>query len=299
MIAAFVAGLVALTMPCCFSVLLPSYFAQSFKQKSQRVGMTGLFSLGIATIMLPLAFGITSLGRLLGTNHELTFVAGGFLMIVIGFWTLWGRGMLPRVEFPVDLKKVNAVSVYTLGMFSGAATSCCAPVLAGILILTALTASIVEGLLIGFVYIFGMVFPLFVIAVAWEKYQARGENPFQGRVVSLTVFGREFSAHSTKLIAGVMFLVMGVVNILVGLTGTMIPAPGSAVVGLMQAQLQRNLLIGLSSISVRPEFLIALLIALLSMMILLICFRLRVHFQGNGNPKWAVRLYSPQVSMGG
>ena len=285
MIAAFVAGLVALAMPCCFSVLLPSYFAQSFKQKSQRVGMTALFSLGIATIMLPLAFGITSLGRLLGTNHELTFVAGGFLMIVIGFWTLWGRGMLPRMEFPVDLKKVNAVSVYTLGMFSGAATSCCAPVLAGILILTALTASIFEGLLIGFVYIFGMVFPLFVVAVAWEKYQARGENPFQGRVLSLTVLGREFSAHSTKLIAGVMFLAMGVVNILVGLTGTMIPAPGSAVVGLMQAQLQRSLLIGLSSISVRPELLMAI-IALLSMIVLLIGLRLRrVLFQGYGNPK--------------
>jgi cytochrome c biogenesis protein CcdA len=285
MIAAFVAGLVALAMPCCFSVLLPSYFAQSFKQKSQRVGMTALFSLGIATIMLPLAFGITSLGRLLGTNHELTFVAGGFLMIVIGFWTLWGRGMLPRMEFPVDLKKVNAISVYTLGMFSGAATSCCAPVLAGILILTALTASIFEGLLIGFVYIFGMVFPLFVVAVAWEKYQARGENPFQGRVLSLTVLGREFSAHSTKLIAGVMFLAMGVVNILVGLTGTMIPAPGSAVVGLMQAQLQRSLLIGLSSISVRPELLMAI-IALLSMIVLLIGLRLRrVLFQGYGNPK--------------
>ena len=285
MIAAFVAGLVALAMPCCFSVLLPSYFAQSFKQKSQRVGMTALFSLGIATIMLPLAFGITSLGRLLGTNHELTFVAGGFLMIVIGFWTLWGRGMLPRIEFPVDLKKVNAVSVYTLGMFSGAATSCCAPVLAGILILTALTASIFEGLLIGFVYIFGMVFPLFVIAVAWEKYQARGENPFQGRVVSLTVLGREFSAHSTKLIAGVMFLVMGVVNILVGLTGTMIPAPGAAVVGLMQAQLQRSLLIAFSSTSFKPELLTASL-ALLSMIVLLIGLRLRrVLFHGNGNPK--------------
>jgi cytochrome c biogenesis protein CcdA len=285
MIAAFVAGLVALAMPCCFSVLLPSYFAQSFKQKSQRVGMTGLFSLGIATIMLPLAFGITSLGRLLGTNHELTFVAGGFLMVLIGFWTLWGRGMLPRMEFPVDLKKVNAMSVYTLGMFSGAATSCCAPVLAGILILTALTASVFEGLLIGFVYIFGMVFPLFVIAVAWEKYQARGGNPFQGGVVSLTVLGHEFSAHSTKLIAGVMFLVMGVVNILVGLSGTMIPAPGSAIVGLMQAKLQRNLLIGLSSVSVKPELLIAM-IALLSMLVLLIGFRLRrVLFQGNGNPK--------------
>lgn len=55
MIIAFVAGVVALAMPCCFSVLLPSYFAQSFKQKARLIGMTLIFSLGIATIMLPLA----------------------------------------------------------------------------------------------------------------------------------------------------------------------------------------------------------------------------------------------------
>ena len=122
-LAAFIAGLVALAMPCCFSVLLPSYFAQSFKQRSHRVGMTGVFSMGIATIMLPLAFGLTYLGRLLGTNHVLTFVVGGFLMVIIGFWTLSGRGMLPSFNFPVNLNRVNVASVYMLGMFSGAATS--------------------------------------------------------------------------------------------------------------------------------------------------------------------------------
>jgi cytochrome c biogenesis protein CcdA len=87
-LAAFVAGVIALAMPCCFSVLLPSFFAQSFKQTRRLVGMTALFSIGIATIMLPIAFWIAFVGRFLGTNHPLTFVAGGFLMILIGFWTL-------------------------------------------------------------------------------------------------------------------------------------------------------------------------------------------------------------------
>jgi len=248
-IAAFIAGLVALAMPCCFSVLLPSYFAQSFKQRSHRVGMTVVFSMGIAAIMLPLAFGFTYLGRLLGTNHMLTFVAGGFLMIGIGFWTFWGRGMLPRISFPVNMKSASAASVFALGIFSGAATSCCAPVLAGILILTALSASLLDGLLIGFTYVFGMVFPLFVIALVWEKYQSGARFSLQGRVLDLKVFGREFSTHSTKLIAGVIFLVMGVVNILVGLTGTMIPAPGASYVGSMQAQLQRFLLTSFANIA--------------------------------------------------
>ncbi len=270
-IAAFIAGVIALAMPCCFSVLLPSYFAMSFKEKSRLVGMTAIFSMGIATIMLPLAFGITYIGRILGTNHELIFVAGGFLMILIGFWTLWGRGMLPRIDFPVNLNKVNAASVYTLGMFSGAATSCCAPVLAGVLILAALSASMLEGLLIGFTYVVGMVFPLFVIALVWDKYQASGENPLQGKIINLKLFGLELSVHSSKLIAGLIFLVMGGVNIVVGLTGTMIPAPGSSLMGAMQARLQKSLLTIFSSLSLGPATLIGI-IALASVILVITHF---------------------------
>ena len=219
--------------------------------------------MGIATIMLPLAFGISYIGRALGTNHTLIFVVGGFLMILIGFWTLWGRGMLPRIDFPVNLNKTNVASVYTLGMFSGAATSCCAPVLAGVLILSALSASMLEGLLIGFTYVVGMVFPLFVIALAWDKYQAREENPLEGKVVNLKLFGREFSAHSSKLIAGLMFLVMGAINIVVGLSGTMIPAPGSSLIGAMQARLQETLLTSFSTLSVEPTILIGIIVVAL------------------------------------
>lgn len=271
-IAAFVAGMIALAMPCCFSVLLPSYFAQSFKQKTRLVGMTVIFSMGIATVMLPLAFGISYVGRLFGTNHVLIFVIGGFLMIVIGFWTLWGRGMLPRFELPVDLKKVNVASVYTLGIFSGAATTCCAPVLAGVLILAALSASLLEGLLIGFTYVAGMVFPLFVIALVWGKYQSSEGNPLHGTVINLKFFGRKFSAHSSKLIAGVIFLAMGVVNIAVGLSGTMIPAPGSAMVGALQAQFQKSLFTSFSTVSLGSSVLIGMA-ALASVILVLAYFR--------------------------
>ena len=269
MIVAFVAGVIALAMPCCFSVLLPAYFAQSFKQKSRLVGMTAVFSMGIASIMLPLAFGISYVGRILGTNHEFIFVAGGFLMVLIGFWTLWGRGMLPRIDFPVNLNKVNVASVYTLGIFSGAATSCCAPVLAGVLILAALTASMLEGILIGFTYVVGMVFPLFVIALLWEKYRAMEVNPLEGKIINMRLFGREFSSHTSKLIAGLMFMVMGAVNVLVGLTGTMIPAPGSSLVGAMQARLQKALLTTFSALSLEPATIaaIALLLVLTAVII--------------------------------
>src|SRR5208337_2558540 len=227
------------------------------------------FSLGIATIMLPLAFGISFIGRIVNPNHTLIFVLGGSLMVLIGFWTLWGRGMLPRIDFPVNLNKVNATSVYTLGMFSGAATRCCAPVLAGILILAALSSSLLEGLLIGFTYVVGMVFPLFVIALVWEKYQVKQVKSLEGKVVTLKLFEREFSAHTSKLVAGLMFLVMGVVNIVLGLTGTMIPAPGSILIGDMQGQLQNTLLTTFSTLSLAPATVIGM-IALVIMIVLVI-----------------------------
>ncbi len=241
MIVAFVAGVVALAMPCCFSVLLPSYFAQSFKQRTRLFGMTIVFSLGIATVMLPIAIGIVTIAQTITANHSLIFVAGGFLMIILGFWTLWGQGMLPKFNFPVNLNRNDLASVYTLGIFSGAATSCCAPVLAGVMVLAALSASLLDGLLIGFTYIVGMVFPLFLVALIWDKYAATGENPLRGRMLYLRFFGRDFPIHSSKLIAGTMFVVMGAVTVGLGLTGTMIPTPGSAFLGVLQAQLADSL----------------------------------------------------------
>jgi cytochrome c biogenesis protein CcdA len=237
LIVAFVAGVIALAMPCCFSVLLPSYFAQSFKQKTRLVGMTIVFSLGIATVLLPIALGLLAVAQTITGNHALIFVAGGFLVILLGFWTLWGQGMLPQLSLPVNLNRNDVASVYTLGIFSGAATSCCAPVLAGVLVLAALSTSLLQSLLIGLTYVAGMVSPLFFVALAWEKYAASGENPLRGRMIQLKYFGREFSIHSSKLIAGTMFIVMGIVTVVLGLTETMIPTPGSALIGVMQAQL--------------------------------------------------------------
>jgi cytochrome c biogenesis protein CcdA len=237
LIVAFVAGVVALAMPCCFSVLLPSYFAQSFKQKTRLVGMTIVFSLGIATVMLPIAAGVLTIAQAITGNHSLIFTAGGFLMILLGFWTLWGQGMLPQLNLPVRLNRNDVASVYTLGVFSGAATSCCAPVLAGVLVIAALSTSFLQSLLVGIAYVAGMVSPLFFIALAWGKYAAGNGNPLSGRMIHGGYFGRKFSIHSSKLIAGFMFIIMGVVTVILGITGTMIPTPGTALIGVMQAQL--------------------------------------------------------------
>lgn len=204
--------------------------------------MTGVFSIGIATIMLPIAFGVLEVAQAVSANHRIVFVAGGFLMILFGLWTLWGRGMLPQFNLPVNLTKSDVPSVYALGVFSGAATSCCAPVLAGVLVLTAVSPSLLDGMLVGFTYVFGMTFPLLVIAVAWDKYKVRGDSPFRGRMIYFTLFERDFSVHSSKLIAASMFLAMGVVTAVLGVEGAMLPTPGVELVNSLMATLQASIL---------------------------------------------------------
>jgi cytochrome c biogenesis protein CcdA len=278
MIVAFVAGLIALAMPCCFSVLLPSYFAQSFRQKSKLIGMTVIFSLGISTIMLPIAFGIVAIAQTVTSNHSLVFVIGGFITIILGFWTLWGQGMLPMMNFPVNLNRNDIASVYTLGVFSGAATSCCAPVLAGVLVLAALSTTMIEGLLIGFTYVVGMVFPLFIIALVWDRYAKSGDNPLRGRLMNLNFLGREISIHSSKLIAGILFIIMGIVTVTLGVTGTMIPTPGAAFIGVMRSQMERTLVGFFSSLTTIEGMII--LVAVLAVAVSFVLVRNRLKMVG-------------------
>lgn len=52
-LAAVVAGSIALFAPCCISVMLPAYFASSFQNRRLLVAMTFLFAAGVGTVVLP------------------------------------------------------------------------------------------------------------------------------------------------------------------------------------------------------------------------------------------------------
>lgn len=240
---AFIAGVVALAMPCCFTVLLPSYLAKSFTTFSGRLGMTAIFGAGIATVLLPIALGASEISAFLSVNHGLLFVVGGFFMIVLGLLTLWGLSILPMWTFDrVDLGRKDAPSVYVLGVFSGVASSCCAPVLVGVLVLTVLSGSGLSALFVGLAYVLGMVFPLFVLATFWERRASRARGFLRGRLLSFRFAGRDVDIHSSKLVGGSLFILMGLVTIALGLVDRMLLVPGSAVFGIYQSSLEEDLL---------------------------------------------------------
>src|SRR5216683_953350 len=160
-IAAVVAGMIALFAPCCISVMLPAYFASSFQNRRVLVAMTFLFAAGVATVILPLVMGVAVLRQLFITQHTLIFLGGGSVMLAMAAFVLLGG----KLQLPMPTRraagKAGPLSIYSLGIFSGVASSCCAPVLAGVIALSSVAPSYVIALGLGIAYVFGMVAPLF------------------------------------------------------------------------------------------------------------------------------------------
>ena len=97
--ASFVGGVLALLAPCCASVMLPAYFASSFRRRSQLLLMTVVFAAGVGTVILPIALGASALSRLLNEQHAIVFTIGGSAMILAGLAMLSGRWLAVLLVF--------------------------------------------------------------------------------------------------------------------------------------------------------------------------------------------------------
>lgn len=217
LITAFAGGMIALLAPCCITFLLPSYLANIFRQKDRIVGMTLLFGLGIATILVPTALGIRAIGAIFQEFHTQTYVIGGVFMILLGLMELTGRKItIPMIHLTIDLtRRHDPWSVYLLGVFSGITSSCCTPVLAGILTLSFLSPSFFWAGLAGLFYVFGMVVPLVVLALILEKVNWMKLPQLRNK--TLKIAGKHILA--TDAIAGVLFILVGITFTVLALTG--------------------------------------------------------------------------------
>ncbi len=209
--------MVALFAPCCITYLLPSYLANIFRSRVNVLVMTLVFGLGIATVLVPTALGIRAVGQIFQQYHTQTYVAGGLFMILLGLMELTGKKItLPMLNLTIDLNAhKSAWAVYVLGIFSGLTTSCCTPVLAGILTLSFLSPSFLWAGLAGISYVFGMVVPLVILAILLDKVKWTEIAHIKGKTIKL--FGRHTLV--TDAIAGVIFIVVGITFSILALTG--------------------------------------------------------------------------------
>lgn len=225
-LASFLAGMVALFAPCCISVMLPAYFASSFATKRALIAMTFVFAAGLGLIILPIALGAAAIGSLITAHHLIFYLAGGTLMLLLGLYMLVGGKLMLPMPAMRARRGSGPLAVFSLGAFSGVASSCCAPVLAGLATLSGASGSFSNALLLGVGYVFGMVFPLFMIALLWDRFSWGESRLLKGKRFSLPVFGRRLVLHSTALASGLILIAMGIFVIVIAFRGNAMPSSG-------------------------------------------------------------------------
>ncbi len=227
-LAAFLAGGVALFAPCCIVFLAPSYLAVAVKNRRWRLlPLTFVFAAGLALVLVPITLGMGLVSATISNYHEAMYYAGGSLMLLLAVFALSGRMIsLPSMLRAPDTPRGDAGSFFTLGVFSGIASSCCAPVLAGVMTLSVLSGSAVGGIALGLAYVFGMTFPLFVMALLWDRFRLGERRWMRAKPVDLRLAGHTLRTNTVNIAVAVGFAVMGSFVIYLGNAGRMTGGPG-------------------------------------------------------------------------
>jgi cytochrome c-type biogenesis protein len=219
LLASFLGGVVALLAPCCVSVMLPAYLATGFRRRTGVLAATLVFAAGVATVIVPIGLGATALVSLISGHHLLVFSIGGAAMAVGGIAMLVGwKPQLPMVAGRAPSGH-GFGSVYGLGVFSGAASSCCAPVLAGVAVLSGAAAAFPAALAVSLTYVAGMVTPLCLLALVWDRRDWGASRLLQGRQVTLGVGRLRRRMPLGSAASGVLLIAMGALTLVQAVRG--------------------------------------------------------------------------------
>jgi cytochrome c biogenesis protein CcdA len=205
--------------------MLPAFFATGFSRRTGIIAATGAFAAGVGTLIVPIGLGASALSAALPAHHLLIFGIGGAAMLAGGAAVLAGWKLMLPMPALRSPSGHGYLAAYGLGLFSGIASACCAPVLAGVVILTGSTSSFGAALAVSVTYVAGMVAPLAVVALVWEGRDWGSSRLLSGRRVRLGVGRLSRSLPLGTAASGVTLIAMGIVTLVTAVTG---PSMGSA-----------------------------------------------------------------------
>ena len=211
---AFFAGLITMTSPCGIA-LLPTFFSVAFKDRRKAMLMTSAFSLGLL-----IAF--TIFGLIAGffgnffNNYKLAFaVVSGYILIFFAILLFFNTGF-GIINFKLDYSKAKGFfSVALLGFFFGVGwTPCAGPILIGILILAANSATVINGTLMLLFYGIGVVTPLIILAYFSDRYNLANSRWLRGKGFSFKILGRQFITSPYNIMGGLFLLIIGILMVM-------------------------------------------------------------------------------------
>lgn len=258
LLASLLGGVVALLAPCCVSVMLPAYLTTGLGRRRGVLAATFVFAAGVATVIVPIGLGANAISATIAGHHLLVYSIVGVAMIAGG--TAMLAGWKPRLPMPVrgGGSRTGVLGAYGLGAFSGIASACCAPVLAGVAVLSGATGSFVAALAVSVTYVVGMVAPLLVLALLWDRRKDRAQYLLRGREVRLRIGKWRRTLPLGSLLAGLLLVAMGAVAIGLAITGPSMLNRGWRVTFI--ADLQRASVVVTRVLSWLPGWLVAVVV---------------------------------------
>ena len=175
--AAFSAGLISITSPCCLP-LLPGYlgYLSGVSQEAlpahrpRTLAAASLFVLGFTTVFVAMGATASVLGSLLLTYRQSVFQIAGALIVLMGLALLLeGRiGFLGRGgNWGRRWSQGRLWAALPLGMaFAVTWTPCIGPILGAVLTLAGSTAELDRGVALLAVYSLGLAVPLLVLSLS-------------------------------------------------------------------------------------------------------------------------------------
>lgn len=209
--AAFLGGGLTLISPCS-ALLLPSFFAYAFADARALVARTAVFWLGLCLTLVPLGMGSALVSQLFYGSRETLILVAGWAIIALGAYTFFGGGFaLPgadRLRAWVAAPGAGSgwAGTFALGAVYGLAGFCSGPVLGAVLTLAAADGDLTRGGVLLAVYALGMAAPMFVLAVAWDRFELGRRRWLRGRAVS---WG-PLRLHTSQMLSGGLFVLIGV-----------------------------------------------------------------------------------------
>jgi cytochrome c-type biogenesis protein len=201
-------GVLTFTSPCGF-VVIPTFFSYVFKERKRAMFMTALFSLGM--ILAFIIFGVVAgvVGNFFNLYKEFFSILSGVLLIIFGIMLVFNKGF-SVFDFKIKHKPTNGFGIFFLGFFFAIGwTPCVGPILAGIIVLSAGTGTILKSVLLFAFYALGVTLPLLIVSYFSDRYDV--SKWFTSRHVEFTVFGRKVYTHLYGIIGGIMLILVGII----------------------------------------------------------------------------------------
>ena len=119
-------------------------------------------------------------------------------------------------SFKLDYGKGKGFfSVALLGFFFGVGwTPCAGPILVGIVILAANSATMINGTLMLLFYGIGIVAPLMLLSYFSDRHNWADSTLLRGKEIKFSIFGKNITTHTYNLIGCVLLAVIGILMVM-------------------------------------------------------------------------------------